>query len=96
MVKYLKCFNYIRFVSFSFAHNQFHTDVGGSFFCSVALAFQRLIQTSRMKLELMISQLSGIISLFPLSGNPKGAMLTHENVVADAAGVIKGFEVRRK
>lgn len=30
-----------------------------------------------------------------LSGNPKGAMLTHENVVSDAAGVIKGFEVCR-
>lgn len=29
------------------------------------------------------------------SGNPKGAMLTHENVVSDAAGVIKGFEVYR-
>lgn len=27
-------------------------------------------------------------------GNPKGAMLTHENVVANAAGVLKGFEVR--
>lgn len=27
------------------------------------------------------------------SGNPKGAMLTHENVVSDAAGVIKTFEV---
>ncbi|KAM8889793.1 long-chain-fatty-acid--CoA ligase 5 [Synchiropus picturatus] len=26
------------------------------------------------------------------TGNPKGAMLTHENVVADAAGVIKSFE----
>ncbi|XP_013888177.1 long-chain-fatty-acid--CoA ligase 5 [Austrofundulus limnaeus] len=26
------------------------------------------------------------------TGNPKGAMLTHENVVADAAGVIKTFE----
>ncbi|KAM3592274.1 uncharacterized protein V6R79_016067 [Siganus canaliculatus] len=26
------------------------------------------------------------------TGNPKGAMLTHENVVADAAGVLKGFE----
>lgn len=30
------------------------------------------------------------------SGNPKGAMLTHENVVADAAGVMKAFEVHRK
>lgn len=28
------------------------------------------------------------------SGNPKGAMLTHENVVADAAGVMKAFEVQ--
>uniref|UniRef100_A0AAX7UX37 Arachidonate--CoA ligase n=1 Tax=Astatotilapia calliptera TaxID=8154 RepID=A0AAX7UX37_ASTCA len=28
-----------------------------------------------------------------LSGNPKGAMLTHENVVADAAGVLKTIEV---
>lgn len=27
------------------------------------------------------------------AGNPKGAMLTHENVVADAAGVLKDFEV---
>ncbi|XP_008402069.1 long-chain-fatty-acid--CoA ligase 5-like, partial [Poecilia reticulata] len=26
------------------------------------------------------------------TGNPKGAMLTHENVVADAAGVLKTFE----
>ncbi|KAK2820668.1 hypothetical protein Q5P01_023627 [Channa striata] len=26
------------------------------------------------------------------TGNPKGAMLTHENVVADAAGVLKAFE----
>uniref|UniRef100_A0A673AX96 Arachidonate--CoA ligase n=1 Tax=Sphaeramia orbicularis TaxID=375764 RepID=A0A673AX96_9TELE len=26
------------------------------------------------------------------SGNPKGAMLTHENVVSDAAGVIRSFE----
>ncbi|KAM9832652.1 long-chain-fatty-acid--CoA ligase 5 [Neosynchiropus ocellatus] len=26
------------------------------------------------------------------TGNPKGAMLTHENVVADAAGVLKSFE----
>lgn len=26
------------------------------------------------------------------TGNPKGAMLTHENVVADAAGVMKAFE----
>lgn len=30
------------------------------------------------------------------SGNPKGAMLTHENVVADAAGVMKAFEVQKK
>lgn len=29
-------------------------------------------------------------------GNPKGAMLTHENVVADAAGVMKAFEVQKK
>lgn len=28
-----------------------------------------------------------------LSGNPKGAMLTHENVVSDAAGVLRTFEV---
>ena len=34
--------------------------------------------------------LHGFISF---SGNPKGAMLTHENVVSDAAGVLKGFEV---
>lgn len=34
------------------------------------------------------------VPLFPSSGNPKGAMLTHENVVSDAAGVIKSFEVR--
>uniref|UniRef100_A0A8C1BB06 Long-chain-fatty-acid--CoA ligase n=1 Tax=Cyprinus carpio carpio TaxID=630221 RepID=A0A8C1BB06_CYPCA len=27
------------------------------------------------------------------TGDPKGAMLTHENVVADAAGVVKTFEV---
>ncbi|XP_056153734.1 long-chain-fatty-acid--CoA ligase 5 [Lampris incognitus] len=27
------------------------------------------------------------------TGNPKGAMLTHENVVADAASVLKSFEV---
>uniref|UniRef100_A0A8D0ABC0 Arachidonate--CoA ligase n=1 Tax=Sander lucioperca TaxID=283035 RepID=A0A8D0ABC0_SANLU len=27
------------------------------------------------------------------SGNPKGAMLTHENMVSDAAGVIKTFDV---
>ncbi|XP_054656807.1 long-chain-fatty-acid--CoA ligase 5 [Dunckerocampus dactyliophorus] len=26
------------------------------------------------------------------TGNPKGAMLTHENVVSDAAGVVKAFE----
>lgn len=31
-----------------------------------------------------------------LSGNPKGAMLTHENVVADAAGVLKTIEVHEK
>lgn len=30
------------------------------------------------------------------SGNPKGAMLTHENVVADAAAVMKAFEVQKK
>uniref|UniRef100_A0A668ART3 Arachidonate--CoA ligase n=1 Tax=Myripristis murdjan TaxID=586833 RepID=A0A668ART3_9TELE len=34
------------------------------------------------------------VPLVPSSGNPKGAMLTHENVVSDAAGVIKSFEVR--
>ena len=34
--------------------------------------------------------LHGFISF---SGNPKGAMLTHENVVSDAAGVLKSFEV---
>ena len=28
-----------------------------------------------------------------LSGDPKGAMLTHENVVSNAAGVIASFEV---
>uniref|UniRef100_A0A8C2ARW5 Long-chain-fatty-acid--CoA ligase n=1 Tax=Cyprinus carpio TaxID=7962 RepID=A0A8C2ARW5_CYPCA len=28
------------------------------------------------------------------TGDPKGAMLTHENVVADAAGVVKTFECR--
>lgn len=27
------------------------------------------------------------------SGDPKGAMLTHENVVADAASFVKSFEV---
>uniref|UniRef100_A0A8C1RIK5 Arachidonate--CoA ligase n=1 Tax=Cyprinus carpio TaxID=7962 RepID=A0A8C1RIK5_CYPCA len=32
-------------------------------------------------------------SVFSASGDPKGAMLTHENVVADAAGVVKTFEV---
>uniref|UniRef100_A0A8C1BAK1 Arachidonate--CoA ligase n=1 Tax=Cyprinus carpio carpio TaxID=630221 RepID=A0A8C1BAK1_CYPCA len=31
-------------------------------------------------------------SVFSASGDPKGAMLTHENVVADAAGVVKTFE----
>lgn len=30
------------------------------------------------------------------AGNPKGAMLTHENVIADAAGVLKSFEVCMK
>lgn len=32
-------------------------------------------------------------SVFSASGDPKGAMLTHENVVSDAAGVVKTFEV---
>uniref|UniRef100_A0A4W6CC12 Arachidonate--CoA ligase n=1 Tax=Lates calcarifer TaxID=8187 RepID=A0A4W6CC12_LATCA len=32
------------------------------------------------------------IFVFLFSGDPKGAMLTHENVVSDAAGVIKSFE----
>lgn len=31
--------------------------------------------------------------VFSASGDPKGAMLTHENVVADAAGVVRTFEV---
>lgn len=30
---------------------------------------------------------------FSASGDPKGAMLTHENVVSDAAGVVRTFEV---
>lgn len=34
------------------------------------------------------------VCVFSFSGNPKGAMLTHENVVADAAGIVKAFDVQ--
>ncbi len=31
--------------------------------------------------------------LFSASGDPKGVTMTHENVVSDAGGVVKTFEV---
>uniref|UniRef100_A0A668A999 Long-chain-fatty-acid--CoA ligase n=1 Tax=Myripristis murdjan TaxID=586833 RepID=A0A668A999_9TELE len=45
-----------------------------------------------LSIAILLKDLSIICFTSGTTGNPKGAMLTHENVVSDAAGVIKSFE----
>lgn len=55
---------------------------------------QQLIMGFQSGSEIKFASVANLFCI-SLSGNPKGAMLTHENVVSDAAGVVKGFEVCR-